>query len=746
MNFFQIIIAFFIGTLFSRILYIILEIIFIHKKTNYEFYFFLSGFFAFNFLLTYLIVTYKLPEDLYLIIKRWSLFSKNLMVVAWIFAYYKTHFPNSKIPYIFSLTTIVILLTLPFPIFISKPVFYINFNVFNISINMGAVTPHIMYYIGDINLFIFFSLFTGIKLITNKKPLREKIPGLIISILGINFLIDAILLFNYNSINHAPWGLLYQLILLSGFTIIFLMPNIESYLRIKNMFDKIKEDNIRLENLVKERTREIEEKNKQKINLFVNLTHEFKTPLSIIQNYLEEYINESGNTKKLDIIKRNIDKLTGDVINFLDKEKIELGRIIYQNSKIINLSNYIQDALYTYSEYAKFKNIIFNCEIKDDIYIKIDPLAIDRIINNLFDNAIKYTNENGRISVKLIEMGGKIKFLITNSGDGISEEHINNIFSPYYQISNKKSNVQGLGMGLYIVKNIITQIEGNIEVFSEVGRETSFVISLKKHEVEKNEEISKKSYSHKINFPGYNLCIKEMPVDPGKKSILIVEDNYDLLSYLFNSLKENYNIFTAKNGLEALNKCLQYNKIDIIISDIMMDTMDGYEFYENIKNNEKCADIPFIFLTAKTSSKDKLKGLDLGAIDFIFKPFDMKELKFKIKSILENIHNVKKRNLNHLKDKFIGFLDKEEQLLASVPNKKIKNYMISKFNFTDREREVFLQVLEGKGNKEIAVYLNVSVSSIKKHVFNIYRKVGVKSRLELSNILYNNQEQDLSKS
>jgi DNA-binding NarL/FixJ family response regulator len=328
---------------------------------------------------------------------------------------------------------------------------------------------------------------------------------------------------------------------------------------------------------------------------------------------------------------------------------------------------------------------------------------------------------------------------------GIPCENIEKIFLPYYQITHNKSNLQGLGMGLYIVKNIVEQSGGIINVKSEIGKGSVFEILLPACEYGEfmPEAIN---YPGKKRFPAPELFIKieNEKYDPSKKTILVVEDNNNLLASLVNSLKNDYNILFAANAFEAFNVIPQSQKIDLIISDIMMDKMDGYEFFERYKKKYINNDTPFIFLTAKTSSDDRKKGLSLGAIDFICKPFAADELKLKIKSIMDNIDRIQKQSVMTLRERVINVFENGGNVFIQQENNPFNiDEFAGKYNFTGRENQVFKFIIEGKMNKEMADELNISISSVKKYVFNIYRKLGVNTRLELNNMLYKKNDRNI---
>ena len=223
-----------------------------------------------------------------------------------------------------------------------------------------------------------------------------------------------------------------------------------------------------------------------------------------------------------------------------------------------------------------------------------------------------------------------------------------------------------------------------------------------------------------------------------RRNILIIEDNHEMISYLQKELNDHNNVYCAFNGLDALNKLRDIPKPDVIISDIMMDCMDGYTFLKEM-HETSFYDIPLIFLTARTGEGDKIKGLKEGAIDYICKPFLIEELKLKI----ENIIKYKSLNKKVFKKEFINnlsrLIDKPKQYQFSQIKRgeKNKNYDLSSLKkiLTRKEVEIINMVLKGNMNKEISTELNISIGTVKRHMSNIYKKLYVQNRVGLVNIV-----------
>ncbi len=352
---------------------------------------------------------------------------------------------------------------------------------------------------------------------------------------------------------------------------------------------------------------------------FMNIAHELKTPLTVISNYIDKYIKEYGENKDIEIIKNNIESLKKDMIDFLDFGKIERGQPFYDHQQLINLSETIKNKIVLFSVNANQRNIVFNKKLEDNVYVKIDPFALDRILNNLLDNAIKYNKENGIVNITLETKGDKVILTISDTGIGISEKKLKNLFNPFTQVMDGSKN-SGVGLGLFIIKKIIDEVKGEISIESKLNQGTKFTIKF---------PLAKKDSSSLVNKENKN--VQKFSND---LTILIVEDNEDLLNYLSISLQEYFNIKTANNPLTALEE-LKNIKPDLIISDVMMPNMNGFEFFDILSSKSEFKDIPFIFLSAIGSTQYKIRGLESGAIDYIVKPFKIEELLAKINSLIK---------------------------------------------------------------------------------------------------------------
>ena len=531
--------------------------------------------------------------------------------------------------------------------------------------------------------------------------------------------------------NYTPYGM---------FIFIFIQSFILSQ-KFSKAFSRVENYSYELENQVKKRTKQLEIANKDKTNFFVNIAHETKTPLTLINNYLDMYIKKYGITKELTIIKNNFKKLLNNMIYYLDSEKIERGKILYNHDQIIDFSNILNDQVILFSELAKDKDIKIEYNIEKNLFIKIDPDAIERIINNLLDNAIRHTESKGKIYLSLISSNNEVKFIVKDTGIGLNDEQKSSIFEPYYQVTNGEKNLPGIGMGLNIVKKIVDSVNAKVFVKSRLNEGTEFIIVFKKHNLSEKDKIIKKIKSDIKQGVIVNTG-KELYKE-SRNNILIVEDNLEMLSYLKESMQDLYNIFYAINGKNALDKIKIIPKPNIIISDIMMEYMDGYQFFEELNKNDDYKNIPFIFLTAKTSKDEKIKGLTKGAIDFISKPFVIDELIAKIDSIIRIQEALKEDVLLKLSDKYYDILEKLETVKKEVsnnlPDNKDSFYKLyHEYGISKREIEIISLLKLGLEHKEIADKINISINTVRTYISRIHEKCKVNNKVDLLRIFRSN--------
>lgn len=388
-----------------------------------------------------------------------------------------------------------------------------------------------------------------------------------------------------------------------------------------------------------------------KSNFFVNVSHEFRTPLTLILGPIDRFLKKKDlNTKdrsNLEMMQRNSNRLLSLVDELLDISKIEEGRYklkVSQNPMIPFVQTLANGFVYK----AQQKKIEFTITTKPNSHETwFDAIAVEKIIVNLLSNAIKYTNENGKIECHALIENNKLHFEVKNTGVGLSKEEIKNIFERFYQVNENKT---GVGVGLALVKELITLHKGSISVESTVNQWTSFKIILPTHKsvyIQK-EIIKDTTVNTKQNSTPF-LLNKELSevedvenTNQDSQILLIVDDNEDIRTYVSSIFKKDYTIITAENGEEGIDMAIKHIP-DIIISDVMMPVLDGIQLSKNLKRDERTSHIPIILLTAKSGEQNEITGIKTGADDYITKPFSEDVLQLKVKNRIKSIKKLQER-------------------------------------------------------------------------------------------------------
>ncbi|WP_405381980.1 two-component regulator propeller domain-containing protein [Maribacter sp. LLG6340-A2] len=417
--------------------------------------------------------------------------------------------------------------------------------------------------------------------------------------------------------------------------------------------------------------------NEKKIQFFTNISHEFRTPLTLIINPIMDIVENGqyklnkGLKEKHRIIYRNAQRLKNLVDELMDFRKLNLNRLTL-NASNINAYKFVQEISEHFEEEAFEKNILLSLETDDrDTDFWGDPGLLEKVIFNLLSNAFKATSENGVITVSVYKCKEKISFplidevepinaleiTIEDTGTGISKEDIAHIFERFYQASNKNQQyygATGTGIGLELVQSFVQLHKGIVNVESEEGQGTKFTLlfPLGKKHLKASEYTTNKTVDSipiSTTEPQVEIDGKKgvtfLGLQKDKKTVLIVEDNIELRNYLKNKLRADYVVAEADNGHIGLQMALQ-GIPDIIITDIIMPQMDGFEFCTRIKADLKTSHIPVLMLTAKAMSSEKVKGIDAGADAYLTKPFEMKVLRSYLKRLIESRQQFLENNIN----------------------------------------------------------------------------------------------------
>ena len=491
-------------------------------------------------------------------------------------------------------------------------------------------------------------------------------------------------------IHPAPWKTwwAYTIYLLLLFCLFYgTLWFIQSKSRLKNKLE--------LEYLENQRKEEL---NKSKLQFFTNISHEFRTPLTLIlgplQNILNDYTGTNTIYKKLKVIEGSANHLLRLINRLMDFRKLESNQLELKTAQG-NIVKFLQEIYLSFSEHAKIGKYTYEFNTsKDEILVYFDRYKLERVFYNLISNAFRYTPERGEISIDIKEKNEEVIIKVKDSGVGISEEHIDKIFDRFFEIPihNRpdKNYNKGSGIGLSIANNIVKLHRGSIAVKNRKPTGAVFTVKLKlgnehllKKEILEDFKMSDdvSQYAAQMNIPkiDQNIEIEDNLLKDKKYTVLIVEDNIVLRSFMKEILKINYNVLQAENGKIALQKAIKYLP-DLIVSDVIMPEMVGTELCSKIKTTLATSHIPVILLTSRTSLIYKFEGLESGADDYISKPFNLKEFQLKIQNLLNSKQKIK--------DKFSsnGNLSEIEVSLPSLDEKMLsKAFKIVKDNLDNQD-------------------------------------------------------------
>ncbi|WP_281637949.1 hybrid sensor histidine kinase/response regulator transcription factor [Flavobacterium marginilacus] len=447
---------------------------------------------------------------------------------------------------------------------------------------------------------------------------------------------------------------------------------------------------------------QIEKLNNKKLQFFTNISHEFRTPLTLIMNPLDDLLknnvyNLNGEVlNKLKVIHKSSDLLSRLINELMDFRKLQFNQVQLQVQEIEVIS-FVKDILSHFDEEANFRKIelTFSSPLKK-LNDWVDPKMFEKIIFNILSNAFKVTPDYGSINVRikesnkpvyfpLVNLGKEVKsyeITIEDTGSGLDKKELKRIFERFYQVNNLNKTYYGsTGIGLEVVKEFIELNKGKIEVDSVLGDGTTFriIFPLGKDFFEPDEfakvsnkpALEKKKILRDMTAMESNSELPANESNPEKPhTVLIVEDNADLRSYLKAELKKEYKVIVAENGQKGYD--LAVHKLpDLILTDVIMPVMDGLEMCKKIKGNIKTSHIPLLMLSAKALVKDRLEGIDSGADLYLSKPFNMDILK----SSLAQLINSRQIIFNKFYD---GITKKAQQKTTTIDNdfmQKILNYI-----------------------------------------------------------------------
>jgi signal transduction histidine kinase/ligand-binding sensor domain-containing protein/DNA-binding response OmpR family regulator len=418
---------------------------------------------------------------------------------------------------------------------------------------------------------------------------------------------------------------------------------------------------------LKHETRKLQEMDSLKSKFFAGISHEFRTPLTLILGPAERLIQKIKDKTQTDDLKRirdNARRMNKLVDMYLDLSMLERGSLSIRksNTDIIQILRTL---------IASFESMVADKKISlqfinnfDSVICAIDKEKFEQIIINLLNNAIKFTPGQGEIQIRLMpgESKNNILIMISDTGIGIAADQKDKIFEMFYQVDNDiNQRLIGTGIGLAMVKELVKLHDAEIIVQSEFGHGTEIQLLFPVIEIidGKTKNTSEDSLSQEQ--ASEEAYIEKMESDETVR-ILIVEDNHEMRKYIKCLIEDKFKVESCVDGSEGINRAVEFLP-DLIVSDVMMPNMGGYEFVDKIKNDLRTSHVPIILLTAKTKKPDKLKGLKTGADAYITKPFDSSELYICIDNLLEN------RKRIHQKFKQDKFFNASEVDITSADEK-----------------------------------------------------------------------------
>lgn len=412
---------------------------------------------------------------------------------------------------------------------------------------------------------------------------------------------------------------------------------------------------VRLEELVSERTHELEVQNRQlevmahrmeevtaeKIAFFTNMAHEFRTPVTLIQGPLEQALERTKDEqtrKQLEIAGKSSRQLLALVNELMDFRKLDEEQTRF-NPKPVRLSAFLEDNLSPFQAFAAERNITFKVFTRFAAsVIKIDAEYLSRVVSNLMSNAVKYTPSGGQITVWVALLGHKLYFSVGDTGDGIPPEDLERIFFRFYQspgtVKYTAAGQGSTGIGLYVCKRIVEMQGGTIYAKNNRTGGASFRMLLPV------------GISQVVPPIVTEDDVKPEEVTTGEplsgETLLLVDDNKDMRTYIRSLLSKDYSILEAANGVEAL-QLIRSKRVDLIISDLLMPGMDGMELSRQVKENLSTSHIPFLMLTAVNSLEKQRMSYSIGVDEYLCKPFDAEVLKMRVRNILNLRRRYKER-------------------------------------------------------------------------------------------------------
>lgn len=476
----------------------------------------------------------------------------------------------------------------------------------------------------------------------------------------------------------------------------------------------------------KKEKKRIKELNQSKISFFTSISHEFRTPLTLISGPLERIKRDKGFDDDLQLINRNTQRLLRLINNLLDFRRVDMGSAGL-NKETIELPNLIRSVVACFEDLVSQKNINlrYTCKLSQKQIIG-DYSKLESVLYNIINNSIKYSGNNGIFDINvfdrnesskqcyLLEIGelknnNYIQIDIRDYGLGIKEEEISKVFQRFYQAENDMNNtLVGSGIGLALVKEFVLMHNGGIKIWSKQNEGTLFSVFLPMEDEPNKQAIFSDENTFILNPTNEEVLdfIPDKEGDDNKLLVLLVEDNIELKNFIESSLERDYRVISAINGRDGLDKILQYNPA-IIVSDISMPEMDGYQLTQHVREDITISHIPIVLISAKTDDESKIQGIDHGADAYISKPFSMELLSANMNKLIEQ------RVLLH--EKIAS--GKKMEILDGLTNSN-QDFLIRNFKFIE------IHISDTDLNSDLlAEKMNISKSSYYRKIKALTNKV-----------------------
>ncbi|HBF22147.1 MAG TPA: hypothetical protein DDW81_18750 [Cryomorphaceae bacterium] len=398
-------------------------------------------------------------------------------------------------------------------------------------------------------------------------------------------------------------------------------------------------------NAIKLDRQKMENLEQLKSRFFANISHEFRTPLTLLLGPIEqlrEKAHEASDKKLLDTAHTNAQRLLDLINQLLDLARLESGKMQLQLSEL-NFPQFLKGIVMSFESLALRKNIRLHFMSRNtSIPLWIDREKTEVIFYNLLSNAFKFTDSGGEVAVGVSEDDEQVEIVVRDNGIGIPEDQLAHIFDRFYQVQEASlRQVNGSGIGLALVQELVQLQQGSIRVESTEDEGTTFILSFRKCSSHlSNEGLpdsgTKLQYKASVIDTETSVTEEEAWERPLSSTplLLLIEDNADIRDYIRQQLQGHFRLEEAVNGREGIEKALELHP-DLVISDVMMPEKDGYEVCHFLKQDERTSHIPVILLTARASQEEKLKGLEYGADDYLLKPFHSRELEVRVRKLIE---------------------------------------------------------------------------------------------------------------